>query len=296
MPIESVYNSQVRTIRRKLGNVPDLIVFGDEIGNLYFQDNPALGLVWVRRMQANGTYGKSFLVRGPTKPIKMIPGYPVVLGIDSDNVQRVMDVDFASVQSLGANPLQSAAVDPNTNNNTFVNQQYITTMFAQIVDGTLKVGVRGWLVLDAGTWYKVEGQVDFTGSVPSAGNHCVAVISVLNDYSALEVQYSTAKDMQIPLDLSDLQEAWTATTSTNYPNSAWAIGDGQTELAEANRWADLKQMINIASGSGDVVGPASAVDGDIAVFDGVTGKIIKDAGITPRYLWEMSMAIGQFMS
>lgn len=33
-------------------------------------------------------------------------------------------------------------------------------------------------------------------------------------------------------------------------------------------------------GSGDVVGPSSAVDEDIAVFDGTTGKLIKDGGMT----------------
>lgn len=33
-------------------------------------------------------------------------------------------------------------------------------------------------------------------------------------------------------------------------------------------------------GSGDVVGPSSAVDNDIAVFDGTTGKLIKDGGMT----------------
>ncbi len=33
-------------------------------------------------------------------------------------------------------------------------------------------------------------------------------------------------------------------------------------------------------GSGDVVGPASAIDNDIAVFNGATGKIIKDGGTT----------------
>jgi hypothetical protein len=32
------------------------------------------------------------------------------------------------------------------------------------------------------------------------------------------------------------------------------------------------------TGSGDVSGPASAVDGNIAVFDGPTGKIIRDGG------------------
>lgn len=34
-------------------------------------------------------------------------------------------------------------------------------------------------------------------------------------------------------------------------------------------------------GTGDVVGPASATDGHLAVFDGATGKIIKDGGAVP---------------
>lgn len=33
-----------------------------------------------------------------------------------------------------------------------------------------------------------------------------------------------------------------------------------------------------ASGSGDVVGPASSVDSDVVLFDGITGKLIKDGG------------------
>lgn len=38
--------------------------------------------------------------------------------------------------------------------------------------------------------------------------------------------------------------------------------------------------VNIpAGGGGDVVGPASAVNNDIALFDGVTGKLIKDSGV-----------------
>lgn len=34
------------------------------------------------------------------------------------------------------------------------------------------------------------------------------------------------------------------------------------------------------AGSGDVVGPASAVDGNVAMFDTTTGKLIKDSGLT----------------
>lgn len=35
------------------------------------------------------------------------------------------------------------------------------------------------------------------------------------------------------------------------------------------------------TGTGDVVGPASAVDGRLAAFDGVTGKLIEDSGVSP---------------
>lgn len=36
----------------------------------------------------------------------------------------------------------------------------------------------------------------------------------------------------------------------------------------------------VANSSGDVVGPASSVDGDIAIFDGTTGKLIADSGVS----------------
>lgn len=39
--------------------------------------------------------------------------------------------------------------------------------------------------------------------------------------------------------------------------------------------------VTLGSGSGDVVGPASATDNHMAVFDGVTGKLIKGGGVAP---------------
>lgn len=42
-------------------------------------------------------------------------------------------------------------------------------------------------------------------------------------------------------------------------------------------------------GAGDVLWPNSSVDGDIAVFDGITGKLLKDSGKT---IWGLESAIG----
>ena len=52
-------------------------------------------------------------------------------------------------------------------------------------------------------------------------------------------------------------------------------------VLEATTAAEFRTAIGAGSGSatGDVVGPASAVDGNIAVFDGTTGKLIDDSGV-----------------
>jgi hypothetical protein len=38
-------------------------------------------------------------------------------------------------------------------------------------------------------------------------------------------------------------------------------------------------LVTVSGGTGDVVGPASATNNDLAAFDGTTGKLIKDSGL-----------------
>lgn len=51
--------------------------------------------------------------------------------------------------------------------------------------------------------------------------------------------------------------------------------NGSLQLSEAE-----SAEVDFGSGTGDVVGPASAVNDRVAVFDGTTGKLIKDGGAT----------------
>jgi hypothetical protein len=46
----------------------------------------------------------------------------------------------------------------------------------------------------------------------------------------------------------------------------------------SSRWRDIQQAAGGGGGSGDVVGPASATDGAIAVFDSTTGKLLQNSG------------------
>lgn len=45
------------------------------------------------------------------------------------------------------------------------------------------------------------------------------------------------------------------------------------DVFEAGKWVEFN------TGAGDVVGPNNSIDGHIAVFDGVTGKVIKSSGV-----------------
>ena len=57
-------------------------------------------------------------------------------------------------------------------------------------------------------------------------------------------------------------------------------------IIEDSADANNKKRVQVGNlpggGSGDVVGPSSAVDGNIVLFDGTTGKLIKDSGVRYR--------------
>ena len=52
------------------------------------------------------------------------------------------------------------------------------------------------------------------------------------------------------------------------------------QVLQYNSASSEYQPVTLSTGSGDVTGPASSTDTNIASFDGTTGKIIQDGGIT----------------
>lgn len=72
--------------------------------------------------------------------------------------------------------------------------------------------------------------------------------------------------------------AFTDAAVTSKLLTGYVSGAGVVAATDSILQAIQKLNGNIAAnGSGDVVGPVSAVDGEIALFDGVTGKLIKSA-------------------
>lgn len=61
---------------------------------------------------------------------------------------------------------------------------------------------------------------------------------------------------------------------------ATAITNKGVTVPSGTKLAGMANLINsIPVGTGDVVGPSSSVDGNLAAFDGTTGKLLKDSGI-----------------
>ena len=68
----------------------------------------------------------------------------------------------------------------------------------------------------------------------------------------------------------------------------WGVRDSAVSAHEAwlhvhyfdggATWLAKWQPVTLAGGTGDVVGPASSTDGHLALFDGTSGKLIKDGG------------------
>ena len=61
------------------------------------------------------------------------------------------------------------------------------------------------------------------------------------------------------------------------------IDNEDTTNPQSTKTATIQSIVSLAtgSGSGDVTGPASSIDNSIAVYDGTTGKVIKnDTGVT----------------
>ena len=90
---------------------------------------------------------------------------------------------------------------------------------------------------------------------------------------------------------------------TDLPAAAALTGAEELEIEQggASVKCTAQDIADLASGgggggSGDVVGPASSVTNRIAVFDGSTGKIIKDGGQTISDLYLDTVSTGTIIS
>lgn len=80
-----------------------------------------------------------------------------------------------------------------------------------------------------------------------------------------------------PIQLYRTATAAAAPTAGNLADGELAINTLDEKLYFKNSAGVVKLLASSTGSSGDVVGPGSATDGNLAAFDGTTGKLIKQA-------------------
>jgi hypothetical protein len=83
-----------------------------------------------------------------------------------------------------------------------------------------------------------------------------------------------------PIQLYRTATAAAAPTAGNLADGELAINTLDEKLYFKNSAGTVKVIASTAGATGDVAGPASAVDSSLAAFDGTTGKLIKNASLT----------------
>lgn len=112
----------------------------------------------------------------------------------------------------------------------------------------------------AGTYYL---QIDSTGSVTRSDTSAEAAYSVVWDGAA----FGTITRLAVIV----------------FGAADWIAAQDSTSLGDSYETLDARLEAGEAAtvSAGDVVGPAVADDNHLAVFDGITGKLIKDGGVAP---------------
>ncbi len=300
-------NNKLRNIvKRSLGAKQDKLIgipglLGDFSGTIPVPGKP--GYVYVRTWDGSGVH-QVFNAVAP-----LLRDLPVIFGRDPRQANVLQILQMRPDQRYGDEAAPGAVANHHKNHEWMapspggqdvvnVHGRQIMPLNFRPIPGTLTVQLYPGSVRIGNRPYYIADQVlDFSGHVPvTAGKQRWVLITI-----------STSGTVVLT-DGSDVDQGALSETDIPAPptDTAWILGEvrlyyGQLEIQEARSSTDLwderfpmkdMQVTPHASthqpdgsdpitGMGDVVGPSGASDGHLAVFDGATGKLIKDGGAVP---------------
>ncbi len=127
--------------------------------------------------------------------------------------------------------------------------------------------------------YQISGSTSTVNHVTYANLLGPSLTAVINNTGTLNLSGIT---LTLPADVTRLGSTITLTSEVDgiLPKANGGTGTATPSLVQGanititGTWPNQTIAASV-SGSGDVVGPASATDGRMALFDGVTGKLLK---------------------
>ena len=191
------------------------------------------------------------------------------LGIGTMGTQPSNSVDITGGTITGITPLPvssggtgaSGQAEARTNLGiasaaTQATEYFATAAQGALADTAVQPADIGTAAAEDVGYFATAAQGALADSAVQPGD--LATVATSGDYDDL------SNKPTIPANLDDLGDVVITTPSNT-----------QVLSYNGTNWVN----VNAGSGTGDVVGPASAVDSGVALFDSTTGKLIKDGGV-----------------
>ena len=250
-----LYANHMRT-RNRIADKAQQAILGTEGGTVYVPQRD--GFLYIRFVA--GTDENGFAKYSPPAIARAgvgsayIPqaGRRVWVGYGYDGQLEIKQGDFTDLLEAGITPIASNPLAPETK--FFSTDMYMPLRSSAIGTGanpSTKVKVNQWI------YYLDEGQLsispsmgggtgnpDLSAHIPSAQNHCYAVLWLdvyLNDFV---VTTSTPQSMFTALDITDLQECIVDRPADGVPIKAFYLADNQASVVQRAEEVDLRQLIN----------------------------------------------------
>jgi hypothetical protein len=185
---------------------------------------------WVRPIGSSGLPGSPVLKRqGKGVHFRVWAGMPLILGFDESKEQVILGEDSEALQSQGFGGFSANLGDPASRG--LIRQEELGNLFcrhkpgvawtAQVLPGCTIMGT---------TWIEVATamDMDLSGSVPSAGNHCYVAV-FLKDDSTFTSTTSTPQANTSALNSTDVQECINALGAGNWLALRAFVFDGDED-------------------------------------------------------------------
>ena len=204
----------------------------------------------------------------------------VIVDADINASAAIVDSKLATI-STASKVSNSATTATSANTASAIVARDASGNFsAGTITASLTGNVSGSSGSTTGNAATVTTNANLTGDVTSVGNATTIASSVVSNAKLANVATSTFKGRTTagtgsPEDLTSTQAtALLNSFSSTLKGLAPASGGGTSNFLRADgNWTT-------PSGGGDVSGPTSSVNDKVVFFDGTTGKLIKDSGLS----------------
>ena len=262
-------------------------VVGDASGNVAVPGLP--GYIWVR-------VGSTQAIPVVNNRVNAAAGMPVYVGYDpiAPNLFQVLGSASNSADAIQSIAGGSGSIGPHARTHDYLGsdpvfidkRQDLDARIGPAVPGTYSTGaavLEVWpaVFLLAGAIVTIDHQlVVLDTHIPSTAGH--------SRYVGVSATSGGSIALTDGSDIASLTPALTdipTLPTGNVPLGFVRLYHGMTSLSDRTTTDIIDVRTQLATGSGggggtgDVVGPSSATNGHVALFDGTTGKLIKDGGV-----------------